>query len=53
MADELDPKNRNQNEERGRASDEDVREDAHDDEEFEDIDEDDSEDEEDAIDVES
>jgi hypothetical protein len=51
MADELDPKN--PNEEMGRTSDEDVRDRADDDEEFEDIDEDDSDEEDAAIDAES
>jgi hypothetical protein len=42
MADELDPNTKNQNEEMGRTSDEDVRDQSDDDEEFEDIEEDDS-----------
>ena len=53
MADELDPKNPNQNEEMGRTSDEDVRDQADNDEEFEDIEDEDSEDEDDAVDAES
>jgi hypothetical protein len=53
MADELDPKNRNENEEMGRTTDADVRDQADDDEEFEDIEEEDSEDEDDAVDAES
>jgi hypothetical protein len=53
MADELDPKNRNQNEETGPTNGEDVRGEADDDEEFEDIEDDDSEDEDDAVDAES
>jgi hypothetical protein len=53
MADELDPKDRNQNEEMGRTTADDVRDKADEDEEFEDIEDEDSEDEDDAVDVES
>jgi hypothetical protein len=50
MADELDPKN--QNEELADAAKQDVRDQANDDEEFEDIDEDDTDEDENAADVE-
>jgi len=50
MADELDPKR--QNEELGRAADEDARTPADDEEEFEDIEDDDADEDENAVDVE-